>query len=131
MRTTRGVGKPTPRLAHPAAQPSVEARLELAAYELLFRGRTAAGEDLLGNGTTLTARMLIDGVLVNGLRMLTGDATAYVNFPASFITGGAALMLTPPSAFVVEILESVEPTDAVRAACSDLREAGFRVALGD
>jgi EAL and modified HD-GYP domain-containing signal transduction protein len=100
-------------------------------YELLFRhGREP---NFHGDGD-LATRTMLDNTITFGLERLTGGLTAFVNCTRDALTGNLTRNLAdilPPSLFVLEILETIEPTPAVVEACRCLKRAGFRLALDD
>lgn len=114
-----------------ARQPIVDEQAVLVAYELLFRGCDQAGHAEFPNGSVATAQVLIDGIGVDGLDSLVGDADVFLNFDRNLLVSRAALALHPAQRFVVEVLEDVEPDDEVLCALEELRANGFRVALDD
>jgi len=114
-------------LRYVARQPILDLRGRVHGYELLFR----AGPDMAfsGDGETATSTM-IDNTVIFGLEALTGSLPAFVNCTAEALTGPLVQML-PPSMTVLEVLETAVPTPALIAACRDLKERGFRLALDD
>ncbi|MQA00120.1 MAG: HDOD domain-containing protein [Dehalococcoidia bacterium] len=112
-----------------ARQPIYDRDLNVRAYELLSRpaGQTAFdGSD----GTRATARLLVEGLLAQGLQVLTAGKLAYVNCTRDVILGGYAELL-PPQDVAVEVLEEVPAAREVLEACARLRTAGYRVSLDD
>ena len=114
-----------------ARQPIVDHHGRLFAYELLFRGLSDVDHAEFADGSAATAQLLSDGIGVEGLDSLVGDATVFVNFDRNLLTGGAALSLQPAERFVVEVLEDVAPDRDVLSALTELREGGLQVALDD
>jgi len=114
-------------LRYVARQPILDLRGRVHGYELLFR----AGPEAVfrGDGEFATRTMLDNSVLF-GMDKLTGGLPAFVNCTADALTGGL-LDILPPSMTVLEILETVDPTPQVIAACRKLKESGFRLALDD
>jgi len=113
-----------------ARQPILDRAERLQGYELLFRphrgGRIEGHEDL--------ARMSIE-TLVNvfaaiGAQAVVGDYVAYVNTPRDVLLSDVPEGL-PSSRVVIELLETVEDDESVRARCRELRRLGFRLALDD
>ncbi|MDA0365106.1 MAG: HDOD domain-containing protein [Chloroflexi bacterium] len=122
---------PTPAAARVlvARQPIFNARLEVTAYELLFRSLPWA--DLSGHrGTQATARLLVENLMEQGSRTLTQGHPAHVNFTRELIVGGYAEMI-PHATVVIEVLEDVPADAEVVAALAGLRESLYRVALDD
>jgi len=114
-------------LRYVARQPIMDLRGRVYAYELLSRnGR----EQSFSGDTNLASRVMLDNTLVFGLEKLTGGLTAFVNCTQDVLTSDLVAVL-PPSLFVLEILETVEPTPEVIESCRKLKSHGFRLALDD
>ena len=112
-----------------ARQPIVNKNKELFAYELLFRdGLENIFPDI--NDNEATAK-LIEGLEFNlGLQSLTGGSLAFINFTYDSLIHGYPLLL-PCEQIVVEILETAKPGKKLLAACVDLKEKGYTIALDD
>jgi EAL and modified HD-GYP domain-containing signal transduction protein len=110
-----------------ARQPIMDLREKVHAYELLFRN--GPGVAFSGDGEQ-ASRTMIDNTVLFGLARLTGGLPAFINCTANLLTGDLIHIL-PPSTTVLEILETVEPTDKVVQACRDLKVAGYKLALDD
>ena len=110
-----------------ARQPIMDLRGRVHGYELLFRaGREAA---FRGDGDMATRTMLDNSVLF-GLEKLTGGLPAFVNCTRESLMGEMVQVL-PSGMTVLEILEGLEPTPDLIAACRKLKSEGFRLALDD
>jgi EAL and modified HD-GYP domain-containing signal transduction protein len=110
-----------------ARQPIMDLRGRVHGYELLFRaGREAA---FRGDGDFATRQMLDNSVLF-GLEKLTGGLPAFVNCTRESLVGEMVHVL-PSGMTVLEILEDLEPTPELIAACRKLKSEGFRLALDD
>jgi EAL and modified HD-GYP domain-containing signal transduction protein len=96
-------------------------------YELLFRAGPEAS--FRGDGD-LATRTVLDNTVIFGLEKLTGGLSAFVNCTGESLTEDLVHIL-PPSMTVLEILESLEPTPSLIAACRKLKAKGFRLALDD
>lgn len=112
-----------------ARQPIFDVHLHVYAYELLYRSGVGGGFD--GADPNLATARVINAAFysVQGTGML-GGKPAFINFPQRMLEEEDAIVL-PPRATVIEVLEDVEATEAVRTACRRLRSQGFRVALDD
>lgn len=114
-----------------ARQAIFDGRQRVVAYELLFR---RGADDFFRaadpGDPDPTSSVLAQGSLLFGLGPLTSGKPAYINFSQDALLEHLPLML-PPDRIVVEILESVEPTREVLAACHSLKAAGYRLALDD
>ncbi|MDR3725537.1 MAG: EAL domain-containing protein [Terracidiphilus sp.] len=114
-------------LRYLARQPILDQRGRVYGHELLYRAGPVAA--FSGDGD-LATRTMLDNVMIFGLEKLAGGLPAFVNCTADSLIGRLVEVL-PPSATVLEVLESVEPTEALIAACEDLKKKGFRIALDD
>lgn len=110
-----------------ARQPILDQRGQVYGHELLFRAGPVAAFSGDGN---LATRTMLDNAMIFGLEKLAGGLPAFVNCTAESLIGRLVEVLQPSST-VLEVLESVEPTEEVIAACKDLKEKGFRIALDD
>jgi EAL and modified HD-GYP domain-containing signal transduction protein len=110
-----------------ARQPIFDLRLRVFAYELLFRGGPQNAFQPYAN---LSASVIADSVTSFDLQLLTGHARAFINVDELALRLGAPRLL-PPNRIVVEILETVQPTEEILAICCDLRQAGYFFALDD
>lgn len=114
-------------LRYVARQPILDMRGRVHAYELLFRAGPEAG--FRGDGD-LATRTMLDNTVMFGLEKLTGGLPAFVNCTRESLTDDLVHVL-PPDMTVLEILETLEPTPDLVAACGKLKAAGFRLALDD
>src|SRR5690606_20733611 len=74
--------------------------------------------------------LIHDSLHVFGLDRLSAGRWAFVNLTEKPLLGGIARSL-PKERVVVEILETVRPTEEVLEACRRLREEGYVIALDD
>jgi EAL and modified HD-GYP domain-containing signal transduction protein len=114
-------------LRYVARQPILDMRGRVHGYELLFR---AGPETVFRGDGDLATRTMLDNSVLFGMEKLTGGLPAFVNCTGEALTESLVDIL-PPSMTVLEILETVDPTPEVIAACRKLKEAGFRLALDD
>jgi len=110
-----------------ARQPIFDDRLKLFAYELLFR---AGSENVFKPRKEASSSMIVDSVMLFDLPALTGCAKAFINLDELSLCRGAARLL-PADRVVIEILESVTPSDEVIHHCKELCAAGYVLALDD
>ena len=112
-----------------ARQPLFDRRLEVVAYELLYR---APGEQVahIVDADRATARVALNSLTELGLERVTGARPAWINVTREFLLDGRAAVL-PPAHVVLEILENQlidqQLVDTVRG----LRDQGYRFALDD
>lgn len=110
-----------------ARQPILDTRLRVFAYELLFRGGPHNSFQPYANASS---SVIADSITLFDLQMLTGNTRAFVNVDEVALRLGAPRLL-PPDRIVVEILETVRPTEEIVTICRDLRSAGYQFALDD
>ncbi len=112
-----------------ARQPVFDDKLEVQAYELLFRSgleNACTHHDL----DQASSKVIADSLFLPGLETLTCGRAAFVNITRDLLVREDVSLL-PPATTVLEILESVAADDEVRAACRRLKERGYRLALDD
>ena len=110
-----------------ARQPILNLHGDAYAYELLFRN---GPEIACSSNTDKATWSILDTSVADGLEKLTGGLPAFVNCTLETLTSRIIEVL-PPSLTVLEILETVEPTLELIAACERLKSLGFRIALDD
>ena len=111
-----------------ARQPIFSRNLQVYGYELLYRG--TPGNSFDGTSADVaTARVIANSFLTIGGEKLLDGKIPFINFDSSLLLKYAALLPFPTA--VVEILENVEPTEDVLAACQDLKSKGHQLALDD
>jgi EAL and modified HD-GYP domain-containing signal transduction protein len=110
-----------------ARQPIFDKRLSVYAYELLFRG---GPQNYFQPSRHASSSVIADSVSLFDLQNLTGNARAFVNVDELALRLGAPRLL-PPERIVVEILETVTPTEEILKICCDLRNSGYVLALDD
>ncbi len=112
-----------------ARQPIFNVHRRLFAYELLYRGTNSLSLDNMG-GDRATSRLLTSSFLTEGLEEISGNKPCFINFTEELITKNIAENF-PKNKIVIEILEDVEPSAAVIAACKRLKQKGYTLALDD
>lgn len=122
-----GSPDPTECLRYVARQPIMDMQGHVHGYELLFR---SGPEAIFRGDGDLATRTMLDNTVLFGLERLTGGLPAFFNCTRESLTQGLVDVL-PTSMAVLEILETIEPTEDLVASCRKLKEAGFRLALDD
>jgi c-di-GMP-related signal transduction protein len=110
-----------------ARQPIFDKRLQVFAYELLFR---SGPQNFFQPSPNASTSVIADSATLFDLQNLTGHARAFVNVD-EFALKLDVPRLLPPDRIVVEILESVKPTEEIVTICRDLRSSGYVLALDD
>jgi EAL and modified HD-GYP domain-containing signal transduction protein len=115
--------------AYVARQPILNAGGKVFGYELLYRA-AAADSSCQETLDIAAARVLNDAVLTLGLDTLTGGKRAFINLTRHLLLSDFATLL-PPSAVVLEVLETVVIDGEVIEAVRRLRGLGYSIALDD
>ncbi|MCU0759848.1 MAG: HDOD domain-containing protein [Steroidobacteraceae bacterium] len=123
---------PVPARVSVARQPVFDAKLQVLAWELLYRDAPGSEEARIEDGSVATARVAIAALMDIGLERLAGQAPVHVNVPEALVRRAAEFPLPlPPSRVVLEVLEDVRADDEVLAGLRLLKAAGYRLALDD
>jgi len=110
-------------------QPILDREQRVRAYELLFR--SAAGPPSAGfDPTHATASVILGALSGLGVESVLGGHRGYVNLDRELLFSDALLLL-PPAAVVIELLETLAPDEQLAARCQELKAAGFTLALDD
>jgi len=110
-------------------QPILDRHQELVAYELLFRSDSQNAATVT-DGSTATATVIVNAFTELSVGDALGSCRGFVNVDEEFLFSDL-LELLPIESVVLEILETVPPTEAVVARCRELKEKGFILALDD
>lgn len=104
-------------------------KLEIYAYELLFRGNNL---DLnhKDDATQATNQVITDTILELGLNNIVGPHKAFINFTTQNILDKTPLHL-PKDRVVIEVLENVEIDSRIVANLKELSTLGYTIALDD
>lgn len=112
-----------------ARQPIFDKNKHLYAYELLFRsGISNVFPDI--DGETATSNLLSSSFFTVGLDKISCGKKVFINFTEQLLREGTAAMF-PAAKIVVEVLENVRPTVEIVAACKNLVDQGYTLALDD
>jgi c-di-GMP-related signal transduction protein len=112
-----------------ARQAIFDRNLKIYGYELLFRSSLEGPFD--GSDSGLATLQVIANVFLSiGADKMLGGGQAFINCPQSLLAD-KRIGLLPRETTVIEILESVQPSPEVIAACRNLKEQGYQLALDD
>ncbi|WP_161957591.1 EAL and HDOD domain-containing protein [Mariprofundus sp. EBB-1] len=107
-------------------QPIFDRDYNVIAYEMLFRGGAQ------GSGAEMTSQVMVNAVMDIGLENIAGALPVFFNIDESFLLHESELsQALPQQQVVLEVLEHVNPNPAVLAACRNLKDAGYTLALDD
>jgi c-di-GMP-related signal transduction protein len=110
-----------------ARQPILDLRGRIHGYELLYRKGT---ETAFSGDCELASRTVLDDTVLFGLERFTGGSLAFINCTDETLTEDLVSVL-PSNMAVLELLETVEPSADLIAACGNLKAHGFKLALDD
>lgn len=112
-----------------ARQAVYDTKLEVAAYELLYRGDpntlTAAQSD-----SAASEEVLSNGFFTVGWKVLAGNKPALWNVTQDLLLSDR-IMLLPHAHVYLELLETTQPTADVLARCRELKDCGYKLVLDD
>ena len=110
-------------------QPIFDRSLHTYGYELLFRSGATNSFDGT-DAVTATSTVIANTFLAIGADRILGNHKGFINFPGDLLVDAGADGL-PSGVVVVEILETVVPTEEVIRGCRRLKDRGFLLALDD
>lgn len=112
-----------------ARQPIFRKDKTVFAYELLFRDGTSnffTGID----GNIATSNVLSHSYFSIGIENISGNNLAFINFTRDLLLKQIPQLFSRDK-LVVEVLEDVQPDEAVVTACKELSQKGYSIALDD
>ena len=112
-----------------ARQPIFNRKKKLYAYELLFRSGMSNSFPGL-NGDIATSSLLSSSFFTVGIDKISGGRRSFINFTEDLLVRGAPTLF-PSRKIIVEILETVRPSEEIVDACRDLQKKGYSLALDD
>jgi len=112
-----------------ARQAILNRRQNVVAYELLFRDSDKNYFPEISDGQA-TARLIMENQLNLGTRHITSGKKALINIgPESLKLDLCAFL--PCKDVVIELLETIEPTDDNYELCRDVFHSNYKLALDD
>ena len=111
-------------------QPIFNRKLDLVAYELLYRANSVQNAAGLIDHDLATTQVVINTFLEFGLEELVGKKLAFINLPRNFIVRDKPLPF-PKNQVVLEILEDIEINEDFINSVRKLRTEGYTIALDD
>ena len=111
-------------------QPIFNRKLDLVAYELLYRANDVQNAAGFVDHDHATTQVVINTFLEFGLEELVGKKLAFINLPRSFIVRDKPLPFAKEQV-VLEILEDIEVNEELLNAVRKLRTEGYTIALDD
>lgn len=111
-------------------QPILDRHQRIAAYELLFRQSADAKTAVFDDQLTAATRVIVNTFASIGVGSVLGRLNGFVNVTQELFHSESVEAL-PPDRVVIELLETIEPDEAVVARCRELRGRGYKLALDD
>ncbi|WP_010098707.1 EAL and HDOD domain-containing protein [Ornithinibacillus scapharcae] len=112
-----------------ARQPILTRKLEVFAYELLYRQNKQQNHISNLNHDYATSEV-INSFLQIGIDVLSEGKPCFINFSEKLLEGTFPTFLHPELT-VIEVLETVRPTKKVIENCLKLKSEGYKIALDD
>ena len=113
-----------------ARQPIFDTENRVYGYELLYRSNGQQNNYTGENGDESTADVVTNAFFGLDIREVIGGGKAFINFTGNLLKRGVPKMISP-DIVVVEVLENLLIDDDLVAACQDLKERGYTIALDD
>lgn len=110
-------------------QPVFNARLDVTAYELLFRSGNENRANFV-DGERATARVFSNAFMEMGLDLVTSRKPALINMTRDFVIGEFA-RLFPQERVLLEVLEDVFVDQQLVASIAGLKAEGYKIVLDD
>ena len=112
-----------------ARQPIYDREKAVMGYELLYRNNEI-NEARFSDENKASCETILNSFIHIGIDNIVGSALAFINLPREFVVNHS---LTPmfKEQSVLEILEDIEPDQAVITGISNLKSAGYKIALDD
>lgn len=111
-------------------QPIFNAKLEMHAYELLFRNCEHSNHAPMLPGDTATAQVMLNAFGDMNLKDIASDYKVFINFTEGLLLR-ENLPFFPSRQVVIEVLEDVKVSPALLRSLTELRSKGFTIALDD
>jgi len=104
-------------------------KLEVFAYELLFRDGNVGGANIV-DGNQATSQVITNAFLEMGVEQIVQHHCAFINLTREFLLGEIPFPL-PPGKIVLEVLEEVAVDDKLVVALEQFKSDGYKIALDD
>jgi EAL and modified HD-GYP domain-containing signal transduction protein len=111
-------------------QPIFNRKMEVVAYELLFRGNTQDNHAMIIGGDAASAQVMMNVFGEMGLSEVLGEHKGFINFTEGLLLREYQPFF-PRKKVVIEVLEDVKVTPQLIASLTKLKEMGFTIALDD
>ena len=112
-----------------ARQPIFDNKIEVVAYELLYRNGMFNRAELIDDNQA-TTDVVTNVFLQMGIDTIAEGKRAFVNFNEALLLQQVPHLL-PSHILAVEILETITPNETLLQACEKLKQEGYWVVLDD
>ena len=112
-----------------AKQPIFDRKGQIFGFELLFRCSDKANTAQFINADVATSKVISDGFFL-AAPGIEKNKRVFINFTKEMLLNGSAYTL-PSEMCIIEILEDIKPCPEILAACRELKNNGFKLALDD
>ncbi len=109
-------------------QPILDRSEHIVAYELLFRSPDSAGAAKMKSASHATASVIVHTLSGFGIREVLGGRQGFVNVDVDLLMSDTIEIL-PREHIGLDLVGGIVPTESLLARCSQLKEAGFSLAL--
>ncbi len=110
-------------------QPILDREQKIVGYELLFRSADSMSADI-SDYLQAGSSVIINALSAFGFREVLGKHKGFFNVTGELLMSDT-LELLPREQIVIELLETIEITNAVVERCLELKKKGFSLALDD
>lgn len=111
-------------------QPIFNRKMELFAYELLFRSNQKDNKAVILGGDSASAHVMLSAFGDIGIQEVVGEHKAFINFTDGLLNPEYQSFF-PRKHIVIEVLEDVKVTPKLISSLKQLRAKGFTIALDD
>jgi EAL and modified HD-GYP domain-containing signal transduction protein len=111
-------------------QPIFNKKLELFAYELLFRTNREDNHAVIVGGDSASAQVMLHTFGDIGIKDVAGDHKVFINFTEGLLLRDYQPFF-PTNQVIIEILENVTVNNNLINAIQNLRDKGYTIALDD
>ena len=113
-----------------AAQPVLDRACKTIAYELLHRTNIGQNFYDYDDEDLATESVIVDAFNTIGIQHLTNGKPALINFSKKMLFG-PLLSVLPKEQLIIELMETIVPTDDFIERCKSLKASGYTLALDD
>jgi EAL and modified HD-GYP domain-containing signal transduction protein len=110
-----------------ARQPIYDSELGIVAYELLFRSTDQNSANVI-DGDVATSQVILNAFTSLPVADILEGKPAYINFTENLLHNPPPLSIEQA---VIEVLETVLPTEEILQSLRKLKEQGYQIALDD